>query len=161
MIYLSKDKGITLTALVITVAIMLILTSVTLYTGKNVIKEAKENKLIADLEIVQHAVLEQYEKFKITKNTEYLKGEIISVEEVKSITGVTDLVDTTNFTNAEYRRLDPNNLKEIGIKASEDVYIVNYVTGEVFNATVKTKADGSPLYLKSTILNNENAINLD
>lgn len=152
---LSKENGITLTALVITVMVIIILTSVTVYTGKESIIEAKDNKAKAELEMVQHAVLEQYVKYNTTKNIDELKGEIISTDEVKNITGITELPDLTNLTNAEYRKLDKEKLKEIGIESSEDnVYIVNYVTGEVFNITIKNTSDGSYLHLNSIVMEN-------
>lgn len=147
---LSIENGITLTALAISIIVIIILASVTAYTAKDEITESKDSKAKAELEMVQHAVLEQYTKYKTTKNTDELQGEIISVDEVKNLTGVTELPDTTNIANAEYRKLDADSLKKIGIKSTtDDIYIVNYATGEVFNATLKSTSDGTPLYLKS------------
>lgn len=147
---LSKENGITLTALAIGVIVIIILASITAYIGKDEITETKDTKAKAELEMVQHAVLEQYVKYKTTKNVDELKGEIISTDEVKNLTGITELPDTSNMTNAEYRKLDAESLRRIGIKSTDDIYIVNYATGEVFNATQKNTSDGSALYLKST-----------
>ena len=70
---LSIENGITLTALAISIIVIIILASVTAYTAKDEITESKDSKAKAELEMVQHAVLEQYTKYKTTKNADELQ----------------------------------------------------------------------------------------
>ena len=40
-----------------------------------------------------------------------------------------------------------NTLLEIGIKDSDDEYVINYISGEVINITQKLTSDGKALYI--------------
>ena len=64
---LRDNKGITLIALSITIIVLLILAAVTIGGGNESIKMSKNNKLVVELDMVQHACLERYSEYKLTK----------------------------------------------------------------------------------------------
>lgn len=61
--YLRKNKGVTLTALVITVIVMLIITSTMIYNANNHISIDKVNKLYLDIENLNGKIDSYYLKF--------------------------------------------------------------------------------------------------
>lgn len=147
-----KQNGITMVALIITVVILLILSSVGVNMGLKGIDSVKDSKLTSELEMVQHAVLEQYSKYELTKDTVYLVGNKITDNEAKAYAenlGVTLANIPDSYTDKDYYRLDKASLVAIGIKDTSDEYIINYITGEVMNITVKKLSNDSPLYIKA------------
>lgn len=162
---MKSNKGVTLIILTVMIIVIIIIASITIYSGTNVIKESKEKKLQTELETVQHAVLENYSKYLVTKDlpseggtAEYIIGTKITYAEAKNVAnkmGVdlkvnnydsASLTDNTQF----YYRLGEEQLKQIGVEnlvedgIEIDKYIVNYATGEVMN---ESKADEKVLYV--------------
>ena len=62
----KNEHAITLIALVITIVIMLILAGITINMGLQGVDEAKDNKLISELGMVNHALLERKTKASLT-----------------------------------------------------------------------------------------------
>ena len=152
MYSLKNDKGITTISLIITIMVIGILALVSVNMGVAGIKETNDAKLTAELEIVQHAVLEQYTKYKTTKDTVYLVGNKITDAEANEIANeigvvLVDIPDT--YSNQDYYRLDKASLTAIGIQDSTDEYIINYISGEVINITKKKTSENVPLYTKA------------
>ena len=148
---LKNSKGITLSGLAITIIVLTILATVGTTVGITNVREAKDAKLDTELEMVQHAILEQYVKFETTKDVVYLVGNKLEKSEVDQIAQELDITlveipDT--YENKDYYKLDKASLKEIGIQNTDDEYIVNYISGEVINITSK-KNDSKPLYTKA------------
>ena len=148
---LKNSKGITLSGLAITIIVLTILATVGATVGITNVREAKNAKLDTELEMVQHAILEQYVKFETTKDVVYLVGNKLEKSEVDQIAQELDITlveipDT--YENKDYYKLDKASLKEIGIQNTDDEYIVNYISGEVINITSK-KNDNKPLYTKA------------
>ncbi len=148
---LKNSKGITLSGLAITIIVLTILATVGTTVGITNVREAKDAKLDTELEMVQHAILEQYVKFETTKDVVYLVGNKLEKSEVDQIAQELDITlveipDT--YENKDYYKLDKASLKEIGIQNTDDEYIVNYISGEVINITSK-KNDNKPLYTKA------------
>lgn len=161
---MKNSKGITLIALAIMIIVIIIIASVTVYSGISAIRDSKEKKLQAELETVQHAVLENYSKYLLTKDlpaegeTKYIVGTKITYAEAKSVAdrmGVTlktNNYDTDSSTDDTefYYRLDKDQLRQIGVEnlvedgVEIDKYIVNYATGEVMN---ESKANEIVLYV--------------
>ena len=141
---LKENKGITLITLIITIIVLLILASVSLYVGSGSIKTAKSNSKVAELEMVQHAVLEKHSQYVLTKNDDLIVGEKITSEE--ELHAIEDKIDTALKFVGDYYRLNPSDLKYLGITNTDDTYVVNYETGETLNET-KGKTDlGEILY---------------
>lgn len=156
MYKLKKQKGITLVSLVITIIILLIISSIGINFGINGINSTKDSKLEAELNMVQHAVLEQYAKYKTTKDIVYLVGNKVSEEQLKDITselGITLVNIPDTYSNKDYYKLDKASLNEIGIRDTYDEYIVNYISGEVINITQKKLSNNNPLYTKASSFN--------
>lgn len=147
----KENKGITLIVLAIAVIVLLILATVTIYNGTIGIDDAEDGKLQAEVQMVQHAVLEQYVQFNLTKNTKYLVGDKLDLSQAQQIAqemGIT-LVDIPNtYNNRDYYRLTKEHLAQMGITNAEDQYIVNYVSGEVMNFTRKKDSAGRPVYVQ-------------
>jgi len=148
---IKKESGITMAILVITIVILTIISGIVIKYSINGISYSIEKKLLADLETVQHAVYEQYEHYKITKDADLLKGVIASNEEKSVLTsegGKWIETDSSGAPEDSYYKLTSEDLKEIGVKNSKDEYIVNYKTGECFNLTKKrTKENNHLLYI--------------
>lgn len=156
MYRLKEQKGITLVSLVVTVIILLIISLVAVNFGISGISNIKDSKLESELNMVQHAILEQYTKYKTTKDIIYLVGNKVSEEQLNNITqelGITlvDIPDT--YSNKDYYKMDKTSLKEIGIQETEDEYIINYISGEVINITKKRLSNNTPLYTKANSFN--------
>lgn len=151
---MKNEKGITLIALTVTIIVLLILASVGTYSGVNALRDAKEEKQIAELGMLQQPLVENYTKYLTTKNDMYLRGEAVAYDDVSAIAsemGVT--LKVSEYTVEEgkspeyYYRLSTSDLKEMGVSQVEDSYIVNYKTGEVINETLKVTMSGQPLYV--------------
>lgn len=141
---LKKDNGVTLIALIITIIIILILASITIYSGANSIKVAKSNSLQAQLSVVQHAALERYTQYTTSNDVDIIAGTKISNEEAEKVASE---LGVTLKEEGEYYRLTPSDLSRIGItEGLEDTYIVNYQTGEVMNETETKTPLGEALY---------------
>ena len=124
---LKNSKGITLSGLAITIIVLTILATVGTTVGITNVREAKDAKLDTELEMVQHAILEQYVKFETTKDVVYLVGNKLEKSEVDQIAQELDITlveipDT--YENKDYYKLDKASLKEIGIQNTDDEYIV-------------------------------------
>ena len=122
--------------------------------GTDQITKTKDNTVVSELSMVQHAILEQYTKYKTTKNANYLVGNMVSGEELNSITstlGVTLVTVPSSYSEKEraYYKLDKASLLEIGIKNTDDEYVVNYISGEVMNITKKATSEGNALYVRA------------
>lgn len=154
--YIKREKGITLIALVITIIIMLILAGITINTGLGGIKETTEKKLISELGMVNHALLETKTKMDLLKE-EYPGVPYTNLSEINTIISeINNKItagETINLKDPDhpenYYYLSAENLKQIGITDAEDEYIVNYKTGEVINKTQKVTPLGKPLYTYS------------
>lgn len=141
---LKPNKGITVVALVITIIILLIIAGVSIYTGGDEIKTAKSNSAKTQLSMVQHAVLERYTEYKVTKNEAILVGEALSGNSEVTASGF-----TPKATDGYYK-LSKEDLEEMGIQEEEDTYIVNYKTGEAMNITQTTTVLGDTLYIDAS-----------
>ncbi len=153
MLHLKQEKAVTIVALVVIVILLMILAGVSITAGISQIGAVKDSKLIAELEMVQHAILEQYTKYKVTKDSVYLVGNKITNEEALSVAnelGITLVNIPTTYFNKDYYRLDKASLTAIGIQDSKDEYIINYISGEVMNITVKKTSNNNPLYIKAS-----------
>ena len=148
----KNENGITLIALAVMMIVMLIILSVTTYSGISSVKESGKKKLTSELQIVQHAVLEVYTKYQIFNDISYLVGDKIqSVNDIpaeykNSLKEKDSAFLSNNRTESSYYKLDESKLKDIGVEESNYEYIVCYKTGEVMNITVKKTSDGKLLY---------------
>lgn len=151
---MKKENGITLVALTITIVVMMILASITVYFGIDLIKEVKLQDLRTNMLLIQAKAKEcveevSFQKANITDTAtieqikaENLKGKKIAEnEEVKALAERTNKIDTTQID--EYYYLDVADLEEMGIQdlKPEDYgwFIIRYdidnIKIEVINTT--------------------------
>lgn len=147
---MKNNKGITLIALIITIVVLSILSSIVIISVKEkngIQKEAKDSKKLLELQEVQQAVLETYIKYKQTENTDYLIGiQCNSKSDINTYAGEeAKILKDSEYTNY-YILKDEEDFKKIGIDRVSDFYIVNYTTGEVLNYTTLKNYDGKVLY---------------
>ena len=80
----KNEKGVTLIALAVMIIVIVIIASVTVYSGTNSIQNAKQRRLKVELDMVQHAVLENYmESRKSYAATQQNAGDIMPIEGVE------------------------------------------------------------------------------
>lgn len=156
---MKNNKGITLISLVITIIVLLILSGIGLTMGTNMISTSQDKKLISELNMVQHAILEQYAKYQATKDLSYIKVgnkmELADVKKIASNIGIELVNIPDTYSNKDYYKLDKLSLLKIGIENTEDEYIVNYISGEVINNTKKHTNDNKALYVRANSFYNE------
>lgn len=150
---MKSNKGVTLISLVITIIVLLILSGIGITMGTNMISTSQDKKLISELNMVQHAILEQYAKYQTTKDTSYIKignkMELADVKDIASNMGIELANIPDSYSNKDYYKLDKLSLLKIGIENTEDEYIVNYISGEVINNTKKHTNDNKALYVRA------------
>lgn len=144
---IRENKGITLIALSITIIILLIIAGITISGGNESIKMSKSNKLLAELDMVQHACLERYTEYQLTKNESILVGTPVEYSVAK------ELANTMGHTNdfplegeGQFYRLSQANMENLGLSDGGDTYIVNYEKGIVMNETTNETPTGIYLY---------------
>lgn len=136
---INLDKGITLMALVITIIVMLILSSIVAYTGFDVINSSKLTVFKSELEIMQAEVSNLYERNKngeLINNTEIIKLGQGLINEL----GETNLANSTIINQANlvftsqksgitdktgYRYYDSELLKTLGIESVNQTFFIN------------------------------------
>ena len=85
MMKFKSEKGITIISLIITIIVLTIIAGVVIYMGITGAKEVNDSKLNTELQMVQHAVLEQYAKYKTTRDNAYLIGDKLEQSQVTQI----------------------------------------------------------------------------
>ena len=82
----KNSKGITLVSLVITIIILMLITSVTVYTGTNVIKQVTLQNVNTDMMLIKAKVKTMEEQAKFNKDNSNYKGTpLIDVHDNKKI----------------------------------------------------------------------------
>ena len=140
---MKENKGITLIALTITIIILVILAGVSLSGGVSAIQSSKDSKLKAQIDLVQHAVLERYTEYKTSKDEDLLVGTKLTFEEADAKAKEMEVM--LLWTDGYYE-LTKEDLKEIGVDEEDDIYVVNYTSGEVMNTTHMRTSNGEALY---------------
>ena len=128
---MRKEKGITLIALTITIIILIILASITTYSGISTIKSSKLNKFKQELEIMQSQVNVLYEKY----NTEIEAGQEIEIgEELMNSEEENNAFSGANETDKTgYKKFTKQTLEELGIEGIEREYLVNIAKRKVIS----------------------------
>lgn len=150
----KNEKGVTLIALATMIIVIIIIAAVTVYSGSSSIQDAKQRRLITELSMVQHAVLENYTQYKIFNDTKYLVGEALTDINKIEFSRYRDLLKNSENafkSNAaaedKYYKLNTATLEKMGLETPTFTYIVCYKTGEVMNAEVFVTAEDDPLYV--------------
>jgi len=165
---MKNENGITLVSLIVTVIVLIMLAGISVGETYNSLKDVRDNDSLVELGIVRHAITEEYSKNIVLNTNNFVGEKIDNVSKKIDLPIKSNLSETSEeiddfYTNAQiysfenlddyYYRLSPANLENIGIEDSEETYIVNYKTGEVYNETKKTTSSSKLLYLPSTLNN--------
>jgi len=142
----KNNSGITIVALIVTVIIIGIISGIVIYNGTDAIDTSKDDILKSELGMVQHAVLEQYMKYKTTNNEEDLLG--VNVDETTKLKTIANELNIILLRDSGYYELDKDSIFVLGIEQSKNSYIINYSSGEVINITQKKTSSGESLYIK-------------
>lgn len=127
-----NSKGITIISLVITIIIILVLTSITVYTGDNIIKKARLQTINTNMMLIQAKTKTIAEQAKFNKDTSNYKGN--PVNNISGNKKIDKLLEQGIIENADiYYLLSSEDLVNMGLEKIEidDGYIVNYETEEI------------------------------
>lgn len=128
----KKTEGITIVALTITVIVLIILASIGIYTGTEIIKQANLQNINTNMMLIQAKTKTISEQAKFNKDTSNYKG-----TKLAEVTGNKDveklLLENTIEDSENCYLLSQTDLNEMGLeKVKEDSgYIVNYETNEI------------------------------
>lgn len=135
----EDEKGITLIVLAITILLIIILSSVAIYSGASTIRSSKLTAFTAEMKLMQGKVNELYQKHKI--------GEKVNGKDVLSIgkdIDVDDSVTQKTFSPIEnggsgiidsvgYRYYDRDTLRELGLEDVKGEFFVNIQTRNIIS----------------------------
>ena len=155
---IKNNSGITLISLAIVIIIMIILIGVSLVFSYKPVNYSTDESYYSTLNIMQQAVIEQYEKAKMLNLTKIeiseekpsiFIGTPIEYDNIEVYIGNTIDWESKNYVYYEdyYYRLTPEDLLQLNIKNTNDTFVVNYKTGEVYNETVQVTSNKSNLYI--------------
>lgn len=128
----KNSKGITLVVLVLTIVILMILTSVTVYTGSSIIKQVSLQNINTDMMLIQAKAKTIVEQAKFNKDNSNYKGTpLINVLDNKKIDKLIDEGIVEDVT--KYYLLSKDDLNSMGLEKVDiaDGYLVNYETEEI------------------------------
>ena len=134
---MRNNRGITLIALVIMVIVILILSTVGINTGLNVIRESKYNRAIGEMKIMQARVNEIYDDYKSGSETQYGIQYSDMPADIKSIAQAAYFEVHQSNPNigdniSEFRYLSKDYIKNtLDIDGIENDYFVNTSTRAV------------------------------
>ncbi len=128
-----NSKGITIVALTITIIVLLIIASVTVYVGDNVIRQAQLQTINTNMMLIQvkvKTIAEQANFNKDASDTSGYKGTKMNASSMQKIidSGAIKSEDAEKFYLLSKSDLNEMGLEKINI---ENGYLVNYETAEV------------------------------
>jgi Tfp pilus assembly protein PilE len=129
---ISNQKGITIITLAVTIIVMVILASVTVNAGTNIIKKANLQNINTNMMLIQAKTKTIEEQAKFNNDTSGYKGtkiaNITSNQLIENLISNNIIDDEENCYLLAQSDLNAMGLEKIDI---EDGYIVNYDTNEI------------------------------
>lgn len=125
----ENRKGITLVSLVITIVVLLILASITTYSGIEVIKSSRLTTFTTEMKIMQTQVNELYQKYKDGDSTVLDLGKDLNIvsEQANKVLNASGITEQSG-----YRYFDQNTIKDVlKIEGVEGEFFVNIKTRSV------------------------------
>lgn len=128
----KNQRGITIVSLVIMVVLILIISSITIYTGRKVINRANHQTIFTNMMLIQAKVKTLAEQAKFNNDTSNYRGTILSSvttnEKIDKVLNA-GAIDDIN----KYYLLSKEDLKSMGLEKIkiEDGYLVNYETEDI------------------------------
>lgn len=148
-----KEKGISLITLVITVIVLIIITSIGVYTGTDIIKKANLQNVNTNMMLIQAKAKTISEQAKFNKDNSNYKG--TKLTDIDGNEKIDKLVTDNIIEDKEkYYLLSQTDLNEMGLEkiSVDDGYIINYDTNEVIY--VKGFEANNKSYYKLTEMKN-------
>lgn len=147
---LKKNKGVTLSVLVVTIVVIFILAGITISTSDMLIKDTKKKDIIANMYIVKGKAEVIYDDYKFSEeDATHLAGTSVSSSDVASYNA------TTNADDLWYR-WDKATLSNLGLDPEmlqgSGQFIVNYNTGEVIYTLGCEGESGNTIYTLTDML---------
>ena len=163
----KEDKGITIIALIITIILMLILVSVTTYTGLDTYKNAQVTKFVAQMQLLQTKVDDLVETKTIEELDELGLQSPTTDEEQRVINYAFINGELTTDDMTLYKVFTQNDILEILDEEDvQDTIMVNFKTREIVSLT-GIEYEGSMYYTQyklpkgQKIVNNNNSTTRD
>lgn len=129
----TKDnKGITIVSLILTIIIMLILVTVTTYSGINTYRNAEVTKFVAQMQLIQTKVDDLVGTKTVEEIDDLELQKVTTEEQINVIRMAYDNREITNNNIDEYKVVTGENILEIfDIEDIENDILVNFKTREV------------------------------
>lgn len=129
---MKKDNGVSLMSLVVTIVVMLILASVSIYYGtrKN-IETAYATDMYTEIKNVSEATQQRFLTNRIDANRYPYVGTKLTDTNPKKIKMQKNGVETEMEYGDGWYLLTPEHSLELNLENVENEYIINYLTGEV------------------------------
>lgn len=152
---IKNNRGVTLSALVITIIVILILAGVTITTSDFLIKDTKSKTIISNMYLIKGKVESIYEDYEFSKTTT-LPG---TNESASSLSAYGVTYSAVTEENDTWYRWNSATIKSLGFDENmltgNAEYIVNYATGEVIYTKGIDDGSGTIKYKLSDIKNKE------
>ena len=142
----TNEKGITIVSLIITIVLLLILSSIVVNSGKDVIEQSNFSKFGAELKIMQTNINNIYDKYKSGESLNSLTGDEILTSIGKDITTNSEISERANkaFKTIEeggsgitdiagYRFWDTETIQSLKLEGIENQYFVNIAKRSVIS----------------------------
>lgn len=154
----KDNKGITLVILVLTIVILIILSSVTIYTGVDTYKNAKVVKFVEQMKFIQSKVDELVNKS--PKEELINMGEAITTDEQKNaLSSAYKNQEISNNDIAKYRYFSKEKILEVfDTENIDDEIMINFETREVVSL-YGIKYEEKIYYTQYKLPNGQNIIN--
>lgn len=129
---MKNQNGITIVMLVVTIIVLIIITSMTVYIGSDIIKRVNLQSLNTNMLLLQAKTKTLAEEAKFNNDNARLKG--IKVSEISNNEKIKKLIDEFIIEDQnKYYLLSQEDLNSMGLEKMkiEDGYLVNYETDEI------------------------------
>lgn len=156
---ITKDnKGITLIALILTIIIMLILVSVTTYTGIDTYKESKVTAFVSQMQLIQSKV-DNIKNEKTIDELMLFGEDANSSNQISSINSAFSNSEITSNDINSYRYFTKSKLLEIfDIEEAYDDVMINFTTREVVSLN-GVEYKGTKYYTQYKLPNGQSIVN--
>ncbi len=115
-----KDRGITLIALIVTIVILLILASITTYSGVNIIRQAKLNKFTTEMKVMQTEVNDLYDRYSSGEDVLNLGKDLDTQADNVFTSNASGITDKTG-----YRYYDQETIQSLEIDGVDGEFYIN------------------------------------
>lgn len=157
---MKKENGITLASLVITIIVLIILASVTTYSGLGTVRSSKFTKFRQELEIVQAEVDMLYEKYIDVEEPIITNRNMTPEEQEYANNTFKEMGITDEKEKKKYQLFDKEVFESLGVDGIEGKYLVNIKKRDVISLE-GFKYSGAMYYTLNQITDNVKVEHVD